>query len=70
MTKIHVCVVEVLREVGAVLVNYVPRDIIEDSSREVKHSGVSNLADRQSRPQLSLPSVLSGVRETLGRRLG
>ena len=70
MTKIHVCVVEVLREVGAVLVNYVPRDVIEDSSREVKHLGVSNLADRQSRPQLSLPPVLSGVRETLGRRLG
>lgn len=70
MTKIHVCVVEVLRKVGAVLVNYVPRDVIEDSSREVKHSGVSILADRQSRPQVSLPPVLSGVRETLGRRLG
>ena len=64
MTKIHVCVVEVLRKVGAVLVNYVPRDVIEDSSREVKHSGVSNLADRQSRPQVifNLPQDLTGLK--------
>lgn len=48
---------EILREVGAVLENYVPRDVIEDSSKGVKHSGVSNLANRQSRPQVSLPPV-------------